>query len=246
MIEARLELSYLFGTFEVKRAKSSHSSPPPLLERDPTLMEVAGRLAGGDETIELLRRNLGELDRLHQLSKTLSEECQSTTWQPRVHAELILLDLFWTQHFEFVGHDKYIGCSKPACHNNVWLKWKAPEIYDHKETQHINNREEILQKMAGKIRVDVLAQIIECRGPWSRRPDSLTEISSLRQLDFDFLSDDPEGSSSESTSETDFSVKSGVEDVVGNIELSHHTAEEDSETEDDEAGGVQLLSALTA
>jgi hypothetical protein len=265
MIEARLGLSYLFGAFEVKRAKSSHSSPPPLLERDPTLMEVAGRLAGDDKAIELLRQNLGELDRLHQLSKTLSKECQSTTWRPRVHAELILLDLFWTQHFEFVGNDRYIGCSKPACyccyhyitahpgrfvppacHNNLWLKWKAPDIYDHKETRHINNRKEILQKMAERIRVDVLAQIVECRGPRSRRPDSLTEISSHRQLDFDFLSDDPEDSSSESMSETDFSVESGEEDVVGNIEFSHHAAEEDSETEDDEAGGVQLLSSLTA
>jgi hypothetical protein len=47
-------------------------------------------------------------------------------------------------------------------------------------------------------------------------------------------------------SETDFSVKSGVEDAVGNMEFSHHAAEEDSETEDDEAGGVQLFSALTA
>jgi hypothetical protein len=74
----------------------------------------------------------------------------------------------------------------------------------------------------------------------------LTEISSHRQLDFDFLSDDPEDSSSESMSETDFSVESGEEDVVGNIEFSHHAAEEDSETEDDEAGGVQLLSSLTA
>ncbi|PMD30803.1 hypothetical protein L207DRAFT_612083 [Hyaloscypha variabilis F] len=66
----------------------------------------------------VLGRNRGTRlqDRLHQLSPKLREECQKKTWRPRVHAELILLDLFWSQNLEFVENDKYIGCSKPACY----------------------------------------------------------------------------------------------------------------------------------
>jgi len=116
LIEAKSRLAYLFDGFEIKRARSSHSSPPPLLERNPSLMEIAGRLSGDFEEIETLRCNLEELDRLHQPFPKLREECQKKTWRPRVHAELILLDLFWSQNLEFVENDKYIGCSKPACY----------------------------------------------------------------------------------------------------------------------------------
>lgn len=34
----------------------------------------------------------------------------------RVHAELVLTDLFSRRGFEFVGSDRYVGCSKPACY----------------------------------------------------------------------------------------------------------------------------------
>lgn len=34
----------------------------------------------------------------------------------RVHAELILVDLFARNGFGFVDNDRYIGCSKPACY----------------------------------------------------------------------------------------------------------------------------------
>ena len=266
LIEARARLPHLFDAFEIKRARSSCSSPPPLSERNPTLTAIAGRLAGDFKSIALLRHNLGELDRVHHLSEQLRKECQKKTWRPRVHAELILLDLFWVQNLKFIENDRYIGSSKPACyccyhyitahpgrfvapacHNNLWLKWKAPDIHDRNKTQYIKDRERILQKMAERIRIDVLAQIIQRRGPGSRRPDSLTEISTHYQRDLDgFLTDAAEGSNSESLSESDSSEESDTNIEFEDMELKHNDPQTESEEEDDdEAGGVQLFAALT-
>ncbi|KAI0508992.1 hypothetical protein F5B22DRAFT_618769, partial [Xylaria bambusicola] len=38
------------------------------------------------------------------------------TLETRVHAELQIADHFSRRGYEFVGRDKYIGCSKPACY----------------------------------------------------------------------------------------------------------------------------------
>jgi OTT_1508-like deaminase len=47
--------------------------------------------------------------------KKLMEE-RGGTVVSRVHCELMLLDRFSRRQFEFVGRDKYIGCSKGACY----------------------------------------------------------------------------------------------------------------------------------
>jgi len=141
---------------------------------------------------------LKEMDQKFNLADKLQQQCQSKTWKPRVHAELLLLDLFWTQNFEFVDGDRYIGSSKaacyccyhyihahpgrfvvPACHNNNWLNWRAPDIYNPGRPDLIRTREDILNDMAKQIRLDVLGQLDERRGPAKRKADSLTEISSV-------------------------------------------------------------------
>lgn len=39
-----------------------------------------------------------------------------STFETRVHAELQIADHFRRRRYDFVGSDKYIGCSKPACY----------------------------------------------------------------------------------------------------------------------------------
>ncbi|KAF2686750.1 hypothetical protein K458DRAFT_202434 [Lentithecium fluviatile CBS 122367] len=58
---------------------------------------------------------LTDLEREHnlQLKSQLEEESSVVT---RVHAELILVDLFTRRDLGFAMKDKYVGCSKPACY----------------------------------------------------------------------------------------------------------------------------------
>jgi hypothetical protein len=196
-VATRIRLPHLFDNFEVIRASSAPVSHPPLQERNPSLFAIAGRLIWDPKGIESCREALNTLDSRFQLSPRLHDLCTSPNWRPRVHAELILLDLFWTKKMEFVGDDRYIGCSKPACfccyhyiiahpgrfvtpacHNNHWPNWRPPDVSDPEDQTSIKLREKILNEMVKKIRVEVLDQIREQRGPRTRQPDSNTEISS--------------------------------------------------------------------
>lgn len=187
----------LFDDFEVLRACSPKSMPPPLQGRNPSLYDIAGRLVNSPEATERLRYGLATLDQRFNLSTHLEEVCTSSSWRPRVHAELILLDKFWKKQLYFVAGDRYIGCSKPACyschhyiiahpgrfavpacHNNNWLKWRPPDIMNPRDEKSIKEREDILNRMVVDIRRDILRQIEEQQGPRRRQPDSNTEISS--------------------------------------------------------------------
>jgi hypothetical protein len=261
-IETSRRVPSLFYDFEVVRAKSPPAFPPPLRERNPTLSAIAGRLSSNAAEIQENREGLEQLDHLHKLSEQLRSYCMSEDWRPRVHAELILLDLFWTKDFDFVAGDRYIACSKPACyccyhyirehpgrfvppacHNNSWLNWRPPDIYEPTQPYIIKTREDILNEMAKKIRRDVSAQIAERRGPGKWRPDSLTEITSIRQEEFSFT--DAEEISNGTMSGEDEIETSNLEHSVNETHEEKIKQEEDSEKEDDEAGGVKLFSALT-
>jgi hypothetical protein len=63
---------------------------------------------------------------------------------------------------------------------NNYLNWRAPDIVDANDVGGIKVRANILNEMAKEIRLEVLAQVLERRGPARGRPDSLTEISTFR------------------------------------------------------------------
>jgi hypothetical protein len=224
VVAAGIFLPALFDNFEVRQVKSSPRSSPPLQQRNPTLMDIAGRLLSDPNDIAHYREALKEMDEKFNLSERLKDHCTSTEWRPRVHAELLVLDHFWTNDLDFVDGDRYIACSKPACyccnlyiaahpglfksphsHNNCYLRWRAPDITDSSKTNLIKTREDILNDMTKDIRKEVLDQIRERRGPRGKKPDSLTEISSVRMEQRQLLEyeDESESSSNEESDDTD-------------------------------------------
>lgn len=238
----------LFNHFKVARVNSSPRSPPPLRDRKPDLQSIAGRMTSDPTKMANLRDALQELDQRLNLSARLKEQCQNTNWRPRVHAELTILDKFWTEELQFFDGDRYIGCSKPACfcclhyiqahpgrfvippsHNNNYINWKPPDIYDASE-ELLSTRDGILNKMAEKIRGEAIAQILERRGPARWRPDSLTEISTVRAGKL------PEVSPGRPSED------SGFEDEFhGDQSEAGQGSEPECESEDEEIGGVSLL-----
>jgi len=131
----------------------------------------------------------------------------------------------------------------PACHNNVHLNWKAPDVFDSADSGQIKAREDILNKMATSVRQEIQAQINERRGPRGRRPDSSTEISTLRQEGL--LSppvSEAEGRSDQYSSEEDLPALSDVESAATDLSRRETETELESEEEEDEDsdGGVAL------
>jgi len=269
LISASQRLPHLFDDCKVVRARSPPPSSPPLKERNPGLADVVGRMLSNPAEIDSYRHALQELDYKYKLSPQLQEACIDPNWKPRVHAELILLDLFWTRKLDFVEGDKYIGCSKPACyccyhyikfhpgkfeipscHNNSWPKWKPPEIYDPANKPLIKSREHILNAMVKDMRTDALTQIMDRRGPNRKPPDSLTEISSVRLENlhlsgFETQFDEPEvddssGNEAELGSENEQAKSfSGRTSGTGS-ESDQQVENEDESDEDENEGGVSL------
>jgi hypothetical protein len=259
VVSAVLKLPHLVDGFQIVRHKASPTSRPPLKERNPSLADIAGRMLIDPAETETIRQALEDLDLNFGLSAELQEQCSSPTWKPRVHAELIILDIFWTQNLEFVGQDRYIGCSKPACyccynyivahpgkfvppacHNNNYLNWRPPDVLDANDYELLQAREKILNSMIESIRFDALTQIMARRGPNKWRPDSMTEISSLRLENARLMP------STDLTplSEEDFSgaEESYLEDVTSEHEAgSERSLNLESETEEEGSdGGVAI------
>ncbi|KAK5074797.1 hypothetical protein LTS08_005634 [Lithohypha guttulata] len=130
-----------------------------------------------------------------------------TQFDPRPHAELLVLEHFNTKKLEFVADDPYIGCSKPSCyccdlymrchpmklarrptHGNLWINWAPPmplQPSERKAITGVRPQEHhtfiILQNMLTEIRRDLRKQI-ESRRPRGRRlPDSTTGMMSTQE-----------------------------------------------------------------
>lgn len=153
-----------------------------------------------------LNQSLDELKVMVPLTQHFEETY--STFEPRPHAELLVLEHLFERHFEFVNDDRYIGCSKPscyccalytkvhpgrfeprACHGNLWPNWAPPIPLPvmtspmKKGTQMQRPQQHhtfrLLQAMVPHIRADVEEQIQSRRPRRDRLPDSTTGMSSV-------------------------------------------------------------------
>jgi hypothetical protein len=162
---------------------------------------MAGRIFTKEEDVQHYQEALETLERTSNgaLVGRLQQECFFKT---RVHAELLLVDLFYWHRFEFLDDDPYIGCSKPACfncfqymlfhpgnfvlpacHNKLYLAWRTPDILGEKVSISIaiKIREAITRKMTSSTRAELKRQI---DGRYARKAaqyDSVTGTSSSIQ-----------------------------------------------------------------
>lgn len=171
-----------------------------------------------DDLNGLIRRMLpiDEEDMANELSEALSEVGSVTNIQdkfreeytemkPRPHAELLILEHFHENDFEFVGRDKYIGCSKPSCyccdkymqihkgdfvrrscHGNLWTNWAPPiplPMFQRKAQKGTRPQDhhtfKMLQDMIPDIRQALKEQILSRRPRRKKLPDSTTGLSSV-------------------------------------------------------------------
>lgn len=68
----------------------------------------------------------------------------------------------------------------PGSHHNNYLNWSAPDVQSG-DGNGERVRRDILIGMSKIFRGEVLGQILEMRGPRGWKPDSMTEVSSVRQ-----------------------------------------------------------------
>ncbi len=267
IVHAALQIPQMFDGIKTNRIESSLASPPPLQERNPTLLEIIGRMISDEDDIEIYRQAIEELDHLYNLSSSLENLCQYGHWKPRVHAELLILNHFYTKNLEFAANDRFIAASKPACyfcyhyilahpggfvppasHNNTYPNWRAPDIAASsiEAAKAIKLRADILNEMVKKIRLVALRQIMDRRGPRERQFDSTTGFSNRpeRELHLDVGPEIVE----DDFSDTDRVFPGGVGSIASDIGFEAGDDGEDhksslnveSDESDSDAGGVPL------
>ena len=155
---------------------------------------------------EELEQVLADTDMVAHIQSRFREEY--TNIKPRPHAELLVLEHFHRNGFDFVSGDKYIGCSKPSCycchaymqchpggftprpcHGNLWINWAPPiplpvsASGNNPQGRRVRPQEhhtfQMLQNMLVQIRQDLQDQILSRRPRRKKLPDSSTGISSV-------------------------------------------------------------------
>jgi hypothetical protein len=148
------------------------------------------------QACEYYQKELHSQDEKFQLmlEKRIRDEYKNPKFKLRVHAELILLDLFHRKSLRFLDGIRYIGVSKPGCFlcyryclahplqvqtsgcsNNLYIQWQPPYIQEDSPSL-VKEQEDILNTMIKGIRLFVLDKIVpEFRGTRAH-PDSTTGI----------------------------------------------------------------------
>ena len=170
------------------------------------LRDVVRRMVGADQLalLDEVSKALTDADAVVRVEDRFRDDY--TTIKPRPHAELLVLEHFYSKGLVFVANDKYIGCSKPSCycchiymqchpagliprpcHGNLWINWAPPiplPLATHGTVKTTARPQEhhtfkLLQDMLIFIRRDLQEQILSRRPKRSRLPDSTTGMSSV-------------------------------------------------------------------
>jgi hypothetical protein len=188
----------LFDNFFIKtRPSAKPPSLPPPIDHLTTLDGIIKRMLSKDSTeVKQYQEALAFMDMKFNILDRLLAIYKDKAFKPRVHAELILLEFFQVNRLPFVDDDRFIGCSKPACyccyhyisahpggfvrppsHGVRYLNWRPPDVPDTMNDSEKKHQRDVLNQMITQIRLDVLRQIEQRRGPSKWRPDSTTGIT---------------------------------------------------------------------
>ena len=197
LVAAALRFPTFFDCPQVKCLPSPEPAkkPPPMDELTTLDGIVIRMLPKDDPKIPSYQEALQFMDTKFGIYRRVAEKYKDDNFLPRVHAELILLEHFHANTYRFVGGDKYIGCSKPACyccfyyisahpgnfvqpasHNKTYLNWRPPDVADNDPKGSVRQRD-VLNTMIKRIRGEVLEQIMDRRGPRAAHHDSTTGIT---------------------------------------------------------------------
>jgi hypothetical protein len=186
----------LFNGFSIKDVGSNATSQRPIPHAGLTLKAIAKRMFPAN-SIELqeVSEALQYLDDKGSIMSRIQQHYRSNDWQPRVHAELILLVALNQSKPRFYDDDKYIACSKPACfccfhyicshtggfahppcHNKVYLNWQPPELTTSLESQH-SQQHDIMIKLTDQVRQAVVQRVLNANRSMKWHPDSSTGIT---------------------------------------------------------------------
>lgn len=135
------------------------------------------------------------------IATAFMEKYRSPNFVPRVHAEISMAEHFHSSNLEFIGDDRYIGCSKPSCyccdlylktypsrfatrpcHGNVWIKWCPPFQLDEEDGNKRKHGIEIFRKFIKHMQYDLGSQVLSGFSKREYTQESTTCMSELPSM----------------------------------------------------------------
>ncbi|OTA88869.1 hypothetical protein M434DRAFT_34660 [Hypoxylon sp. CO27-5] len=197
VIEDSIALSHLFDEYKICAVQPRPSCKRPEADSLTELNSILGRMLPSHEAkVGEYKEALASLDQKFNIAHRVRRTYADENFQPRIHAEIQILEHFCTNQLKFVDNDSYIGCSKPACycchlyfqnhpsspvvpesHQKIYLNWGVPDLPSGVMDPGYNSQRDLMNKMAKRIRQDALEQIKQKAGPLKWHADSLTEFT---------------------------------------------------------------------
>ncbi|GKZ26025.1 hypothetical protein AbraIFM66951_003203 [Aspergillus brasiliensis] len=260
LVEDACHLSQILDSHQVMAIPCVSSVPRPVPDNLTTLDGVLNRMLKKDDPERLqiknllLSMNVRSQSRIFQDFMEQYDKCTA-----QVHAEVQALNHFFRLNLSFVGNDRYIACSKPAClccelyfrhhparmvvpesHRKVWVNWSPQLVKDStKGDPEYDLQLKVLNEMTNELRRAVIAQIFDqsSSSPW--HPDSQTAISNDRwsRIDLEELRENTFRHSSADGSLEKEAAERSMAKVLETDELKTYVSDEDS---DADCGGVSL------
>ncbi|KAK6513603.1 hypothetical protein TWF506_008040 [Arthrobotrys conoides] len=199
LVEVGRHYPQLFQNVSVQFATADQKFTAPPYRSKTSINEIINRMVSSNEPVlrEFYQKEIGHLDKTFglELQKRIDETYKDPKFRLRVHAEIILHDLFARENLQFLDGARYIGVSKPSCFlcyrylqahrirvqtsgcsNNLYLQWQPPYVYDE---SLLGEQEAVLIKMNQEIRKFVLDTIVPNYQGHRSHPDSTTGIETL-------------------------------------------------------------------
>ena len=196
LVEAGRHCPKLFIDYLIEIATHHPNFMPPSYRGKSSINGIINRMVTDPQACEYYQKELHSQDeKFHlMLEKRIRDEYENPKFKLRIHAEIILLDLFHRKNLRFLDGIRYIGVSKPGCFlcyryflahplqvqtsgcsNNLYIQWQPPYIQEDSPAL-VKEQEDILNTMVKGIRLFVLDKIVpEYRGIRSH-PDSTTGL----------------------------------------------------------------------
>ncbi|PGH11239.1 hypothetical protein AJ79_04970 [Helicocarpus griseus UAMH5409] len=154
LVSTAPNLTHLLDSYSIRAIPTPSRAEwlPPIDEaavRNKTLLDkvLVRMLPAKSPELGFYQQELRRMDETTQLSYRFLRPYTDPTIRPRVHAEIQVLEHFYSKGLCFEGSDRYIACSKPACYccrlyfrhhpgnfeepvsgGKIYLNWRPPDV----------------------------------------------------------------------------------------------------------------------
>ncbi|KAJ5115577.1 hypothetical protein N7448_011427 [Penicillium atrosanguineum] len=266
LLQDAQHLSPLLDNPAVYKIHAPSAVPPPIRDSHTNLRGILNRMfTTKDSERTMLENGLLYLDKVAGIFENFLRPYDGSLLE--VHAEIQVLEYFFRMQKSFVEDDRFIACSKPAClccemylkyhparvmmyssHRKIWTKWSPPHVqqFDN-ENPAARQQKDILNKMTQDLREQVVTHVLQRLPSIRWHPDSITNITDIRESGISSDSLDVSGAETPETRPSTYSqIHQSRPNSPPGTELSDSSDagtnfDEDSGSEN---GGVSLFDSI--